>query len=254
MISSLLVLKWILLQLERAQAMRLGLLSSAARITLSFAILSAVLAGEPAPQVRRAMAAEQWPSARPTPVVRIISTSTPTGAPTPTTTPTAVRTATPAPTSSRLPASSPPTWIEAPSIHLSAPVVETGLKANASGGADIGEWEVPDAAAGFHRGSALPGHVGNTVISGHNNMGSEVFRYLEDLKVGDEVILYVGDTPYRYRVAEKELVREQGESDEMRRQNARWIAPTDDERLTLVTCWPYTGNSHRLVIVARPEG
>jgi len=38
----------------------------------------------------------------------------------------------------------------------------------------------------------------------------------------------------------------------VRRQNARWIAPTTDERLTLVTCWPYTGNSHRLIIVAKP--
>jgi len=34
--------------------------------------------------------------------------------------------------------------------------------------------------------------------------------------------------------------------------NARYINPTADERLTLVTCWPATGNSHRLIIIARP--
>jgi len=241
-----------LLQWEQAQAMRLRLLSSAARITLSFAILSTVLAGEPAPQVRAAMAREPWPQPQPTVMVRLISTSTPTAgllaSPTPTTTPTPTL----APTPSRPAAVSPPTWIEAPSIRLSAPVVETSPKPGAPAGSAISEWEVPDAAAGFHKGSALPGHIGNTVISGHNNMGSEVFRYLEDLKVGDPVVLYVGDLAYRYRVAEKVLVREQGESDEVRRQNARWIAPTTDERLTLVTCWPYTGNSHRLIIVAKP--
>ena len=39
-----------------------------------------------------------------------------------------------------------------------------------------------------------------------------------------------------------------------RLQNARWIAATADERLTLVTCWPNTTNSHRLIIVAEPVG
>ena len=38
----------------------------------------------------------------------------------------------------------------------------------------------------------------------------------------------------------------------VRRANAQWIAPTDDERLTLVTCWPYISNTHRLIIVAKP--
>ena len=35
-------------------------------------------------------------------------------------------------------------------------------------------------------------------------------------------------------------------------ENAAWIMPSEDERLTLVTCWPYTSNTHRLIIVARP--
>jgi sortase A len=39
---------------------------------------------------------------------------------------------------------------------------------------------------------------------------------------------------------------------EVRIANAKWIQPTSDERLTLVTCWPYTNNTHRLIIVARP--
>jgi sortase A len=35
-------------------------------------------------------------------------------------------------------------------------------------------------------------------------------------------------------------------------ENARWIEPTEDERLTLVSCWPYETNAYRLVVVARP--
>jgi sortase (surface protein transpeptidase) len=34
--------------------------------------------------------------------------------------------------------------------------------------------------------------------------------------------------------------------------NARWLAHTEDVRLTLVTCWPKLSNTHRLILVARP--
>ncbi len=39
---------------------------------------------------------------------------------------------------------------------------------------------------------------------------------------------------------------------EIRKANAEWIAPTTNERLTLVTCWPKRSNTHRLIIVAEP--
>ena len=120
------------------------------------------------------------------------------------------------------------------------------------GGVAATSWLVPNHAAGFHQGSAYPGHAGNTVVSGHSNGAGEVFRRLGDLDIGDVVILYVGATPYPYRVQQKEVVREQGVSFEERRQNARWIAPTDDERLTLITCWPDPASTHRLIVVARP--
>ena len=33
---------------------------------------------------------------------------------------------------------------------------------------------------------------------------------------------------------------------------ASTTTPTTDERITLITCWPYTSNTHRLIIVAKP--
>jgi sortase A len=30
------------------------------------------------------------------------------------------------------------------------------------------------------------------------------------------------------------------------------IGPTNDEQLTLVTCWPYGVDDHRLIVIARP--
>jgi sortase A len=126
------------------------------------------------------------------------------------------------------------------------------LEDHPRGGEQATEWEVPLDDAGFHKESAYPGHSGNTAITGHHNMGREVFRHLIDLEIGDEVILYVHEIAYRYLVSDKMLLLEKGASEAQRRENARWIAPTYDERLTLVTCWPYSGNSHRLIVVARP--
>jgi sortase A len=135
-----------------------------------------------------------------------------------------------------------------PAIELDAPVVPVGWKETDEGVI----WDVANYAAGWHKTSAYPGHVGNTVLSGHHNIRGQVFRYLIDLEPDDEVFLYVGETAYHYVVTEKHLLEEKGVSEEVRRRNAQWIAPTDDERLTLVTCWPYTSNTHRLIIVAKP--
>ncbi len=90
------------------------------------------------------------------------------------------------------------------------------------------------------------------MLDGHNNIKGEVFRRLDELKAGDVIDLYTGTTLYHYRVAERYILLEKGQPPEVRQANARWIQPTDDVRLTLVTCWPYTSNTHRLIIVARP--
>jgi sortase A len=225
-----------------------------ARLTLALALLACILSGDPTvlartvlqPQLRASAyigeTDELAPRAMPTPCVVV---------PTP-----CVVVPTPGvvvPTPVHPPADTPPTRIEAPSIQLDAPVVEIGWHPVDLGNGEVdNEWDVPDASAGYHKGSALPGHAGNTVISGHHNMGSQVFRYLVDLQIGDPVTLYVGDAAYHYRVAQREIVQEAGVSTEQQRENARWMAPTPEERLTLITCWPYSGNSHRLIVVALP--
>jgi len=225
--------------------LRLRLLLSASRLAICVAILGFTINGEPPAELRAAMEPSM---AGPSSVdgslfdgSQVVPQVQPPNLP-----------AAPLPTPWVEPATSAPTWIQAPAIGLDAPVIEVGWRPTYLGNYEAMEWEVPDGAAGFHQGSAYPGQPGNTVISGHHNIGGEVFRYLVDLNVGDEVILYVDKTPYHYRVVLRNIVREYGVSDEQRRDNARWIAPTEDERLTLVTCWPYSGNSHRLIIVARP--
>jgi sortase A len=89
-------------------------------------------------------------------------------------------------------------------------------------------------------------------MAGHHNVNGEVFRDLVNVEVGDMVIVYAGSNKFEYRVDFKTIVKEKGEPADVRRRNAQWIAPSDDERLTFVTCWPYTNNTHRVIVVAKP--
>ena len=162
---------------------------------------------------------------------------------------------TPTPTSKpipRVPAQSAPDRIVAPSINLDAPVVTVGWTVQESNGNWFSQWETAAYAAGFHKDSALPGHIGNTVISGHHNIEGKVFEHLVDLTPGDLIILYADGREYHYKVEDRFILKEAGVSLAQRRQNALWIAPTRDERLTLVTCWPPEGNDYRVIVVAKP--
>ena len=160
--------------------------------------------------------------------------------------------ATRAGTTAVVPARTPPTRIVAHAISLDAVVKETTWQIVKEGSQLFSEWIVPDYTAGWHNNSALPGAIGNTVLSGHHNIRGEVFRHLVELVSGDPIWLYADERWFAYRVDLNFIVPERDASAEQQWQNALWIAPTTDDRLTLVTCWPYTNNTHRLIIVARP--
>jgi sortase A len=148
----------------------------------------------------------------------------------------------------------PPDRIVAPTIGLDAPIVEVGWQQVARNGQTISEWLVADYAAGFHRGSAYPGEVGNTVLSGHHNIRGEAFRYIVELKPGDLVSLYVGEEEFQYTVRQVFIIPEKHASAQEKQENARWIGYFPDARLTLVTCWPYSSNTHRVIVIAQPVG
>lgn len=187
-------------------------------------------------------------STMPTPTQQASATAAPSATLTITLLPTISPTFTPI----HRPADGLPTRITAPAIGLDAKVVLVKIKEQYEKGVLRKTWVVADYAAGFHQGTALPGHVGNTVISGHNNIRGEVFRDLHKLRPGDEVFVWVGDNPYSYRVAFMYRLPIKDAPPEILDDNLRLIQPTDDQRLTLITCWPPWSNTHRTIIVAFP--
>lgn len=153
----------------------------------------------------------------------------------------------------REPGAGEPIRIVIPAINLDAPVGGISLEKIVDGDQTYYQWPVPNEfMAGWHDNSARLGTVGNTVLNGHHNIYGEVFRDLIDLAEGDEITLYDQDRSYTYQVTVIEILAERDQPLDVRMENAQWIAPTADERITLITCWPYTDNSHRLVVVAEP--
>lgn len=130
-----------------------------------------------------------------------------------------------------------------PRIGLDTKVVEVGVLPS-------GEMATAAFAAGRLNFSAQAGDAGNSVIAGHNDIDGEVFRRLPELRVGDELTLFRGEQPFRYRVQIRTIVREDGATEAQRRENARWMDPTDVAAATLISCYPYRVDTHRLIIRA----
>ena len=140
-----------------------------------------------------------------------------------------------------------------PAINMDAPVVPAESSFVTVMGKKFQQWDAPNKyAAGWHLDSAKLGESGNTVLNGHNNIYGEVFAHLEDLKPGDIIQVYGEKHLFSYRIANVMILPEKYENLDVRSQNAQWIMPSKDERLTLVSCWPYNNNTHRLIVVASP--
>ena len=140
-----------------------------------------------------------------------------------------------------------------PNIGVDAPIQPVGLMEMEENGRDYRQWQVPNGyAIGWHRTSAWVGSPGNTVLNGHNNVHGAVFRDLVDVDFGDEIVVHEGQKTYRYQVAHREVLEENDQPLNVRLDNAKWMFPTADERLTLISCWPYVGNTHRVIVVATP--
>lgn len=142
-----------------------------------------------------------------------------------------------------------------PKINVDSKVIEVGWETIEENGQLISVWQVAEFAVGQHRGSANPGDGDNIVLAGHVGGYGRVFKDLFYLQPGDEVIVYSRGQPYRYIVHERIIVDEEGVPAEQRLANARYIAPTGYEVVTMVTCWPPSGPDkfkQRVIIRALP--
>jgi LPXTG-site transpeptidase (sortase) family protein len=144
-------------------------------------------------------------------------------------------------------------YLSIPKIGLYAPVVQVNNSSYVIEGVQVSQSHVPHAfAVGWVSSSAPVGARGNTVFVGHNNIYGEVFKDLWSLQEGDEIAVETAGGIRTYRVWRIAIFTEGDRPISERLNSAQWIRPTNDERLTLVTCYPYYTNTHRLIVVAVP--
>ena len=106
-------------------------------------------------------------------------------------------------------------------------------------------WEQLKRGVGQHVGSVNPGDVGNLVLSAHNDIFGELFRDLDKLKPGDEILVSTATREYIYRVTGLSIV--EPTEVEVMESTAR---PT----ITLISCYPYLKDTQRIVVFGELVG
>jgi len=130
------------------------------------------------------------------------------------------------------------TRIQIPTLGVDVVVVE-GTTANAL-----------RAGAGHYPGYPLPCDVGNVPIAGHRTTYGKPFTNLDQLKVGDQIILTTPIGTCTYSVDTKPFVVLPNDIAVVQSPPTPAAPPGDDHLLTLTTCTPKGSATHRLVVQA----
>jgi sortase A len=102
-------------------------------------------------------------------------------------------------------------------------------------------WEQLKKGIGQHAGSVNPGQNGNIILSAHNDIYGETFRYLDQLANGDEVYIRTNQREYTYVVDQIQIVDPN---------RVDLLSQTQEPILTLISCYPYKKDTQRIVVVA----
>lgn len=120
--------------------------------------------------------------------------------------------------------------IEIPAIQVNAPVVQ-----------NMYDWEQLKRGVAQKIDSAAPGKVGNMALAAHNDIYGEIFRDLDQLSPGDEIMVSTELREYTYVVREIQIVDP----------TDVWVLePTEFASTTLISCYPYRVNTQRIVVFA----
>jgi sortase A len=120
--------------------------------------------------------------------------------------------------------------IQIPAINVDAPIVQGD------------SWEQLKKGVGQHIGTTDPGKEGNMVLSAHNDIFGEIFRDLDQLKPGDEIVVFTNQRSYSYAVVDSQVVEPT---------TVEVMKPTKQPSVTLISCYPYMVDDQRIVVSAK---
>jgi len=119
--------------------------------------------------------------------------------------------------------------ITIPSIDVETSIVTLHIR-SFPGGEVTWDTSTITSEVGFLEGTAWFGQGGNIVLGGHSELAGRVpsvFYELDDVAVGDEIVISEGGRTWRYRVID---------SYEVDFRDLSILYPTSSERLTIMTC------------------
>ena len=119
--------------------------------------------------------------------------------------------------------------MQIPAIGVDAPVVQGD------------GWDQLKKGIGQQLGTPDPGQEGNIVLSAHNDVFGEIFRDLDQLKEGDEIVLFNSQRTFTYVVQKTQVVEPTF---------VDVLTQTREPIVTLISCYPYLTDNKRIVVVA----
>jgi len=120
--------------------------------------------------------------------------------------------------------------LQVPAINVDAPIV-------------LGDgWEQLKKGVGQNVASVNPGQTGNVILSAHNDVYGEIFRNLDKLAPGDQIVIYTQQRQYVYVVDRTAIVEPTA---------VEAMASTGSPTVTLISCYPYLVDKQRIVVFAR---
>lgn len=136
--------------------------------------------------------------------------------------------------------------LEITKLNISTPII-----ANVDGNNQDAYFKALEGGVAQYAETKKPGEGGNIFIFGHSSFYwwkpgdyKEIFKNLEQIQNGDEIIVWNNKKEYKYKVAETKVVHPDDLS---------VLDPTPSEQLTLMTCVPVGTDEQRLIVIAKPE-
>lgn len=132
-----------------------------------------------------------------------------------------------------------------PSLDINAPVI-----ADVDGTNKDAYFKALQGGVAHYKNTSKPGEGSNIFIFGHSSyyiwdpgLYKQIFKNIENIKVGDEINVWNNKKEYKYMVTETKIVEPTETS---------VLNPTKDEQLTLMTCYPPGTTEKRLIVIAKP--
>ena len=101
---------------------------------------------------------------------------------------------------------------------------------------------------GHYKDSVLPGRIGNFAVAGHRKTHGEPFRYLDEMRAGDLIVVETADTWYTYREDRDPFIVDPTDLGVVAPVPDHPGATPSQKLITLTTCNPWWASTQRMIV------